>query len=333
MSKKTVLAIASVVVVAVAIVLAVALPGCQKQEQKSEPTTIKFGYRPISPSLDFFVAMDKGYFEEEGLKVELEMFRGSSDLTDAVMAGKVDFATDLGMVTQLLPMMRTGEYKVLFLSLDLDALDSPMRGPTLVVKKDIGISKIEDLKGKNIGIFPGVNFRIFLEALLKKHGIDIDEDVTVTQIPPQEQMAAFASVDALLSLDPITSGIQAKYGAAALGDRLSARYIFDNFPAAASSVNAEFAQQNPEVVAAVERVLARGIQFVRDHPDQTTETLAEWTNLPVAVAKTMEPVKYATHDEIDVEALQKTCDYLRGIAWLNLDRSLEASKLIWRREK
>ena len=329
MSKKTVIAVAGIVIVAVAIVLSVVFV----QERKTEPTTIKFGYRPISPSLDFFVAMDKGYFEEEGIKVEVETFRGSSDLADAVMAGKVDFATDLGMITQLLPMMRTGDYKVLFLTLDLDAIDSPMRGPTLVVKKDIGVSRIEDLKGKNIGIFPGINFKVFLEAMLKKHGLDIDNDVTLTQIPPQEQMTAFASVDALFSLDPITSGIQAKYGAVVLADRASARYIFDNFPAAASSVNADFARQRPEVVAVVERVLARGIQFVRDHPEQTTETLAQWTHLPIGVAKTMEPVKYATHDEIDVQLLQKTCDYLREIPWLNLDRNLQASRLVWRRKQ
>ena len=329
MKKKTVIAVAGVVVVAVAIVLTVVFT----QGQKTEPTVIKFGYRPISPSLDFFVAMDKGYFEEEGLKVELEIFRGSSDLTDAVMAGKVDFATDLGMVTQLLPMMRTGQYKVRFLSLDLDALDSPMRGPTLVVKKDIGVSKIEDLKGKNIGIFPGINFKIFLEALLREHGLDIDNDVTVTQIPPQEQMSAFASVDALLSLDPITSGIQAKYGAVALGDRLSARYIFDNFPAAASSVNASFAQEHPEIVAKVERVLSRGIDFVREHPDETAEILAKWTNLPLEVTKTMKPVKYAKHGEINIEGLQRTCDYLKGIPWLNLERSLDASRLVWRKKK
>lgn len=326
MKTRKLIAVVGVAVVGVALVLALVL----SQGRTPEASVIKFGYRPISPSIDFFVAMDKGYFEEEGLKVEVETFRGSSDLTDAVMAGKVDFATDLGMVTQLLPMMRTGEYRVLFLSLDLDALDSPMRGPTLVVKKDIGVSRIEDLKGKNIGMFPGVNFKIFLEALLKKHGLDIDNDVTVTQIPPQEQMMAFASVDALFSLDPITSGIEAKYGAVVLADRASARFIFDNFPAAASSVNADFAHQHPEVVAKVERALARGIDFVREHPEQTTETLAKWTNLPVEVAKTMEPVKYAKHQEIDVEELQRACDYLQRIPWLNLEHNLNASRLVWR---
>ena len=295
-----------------------------------QPQKIVFGYRPISPSLDFFIALEKGYFKDEGLDVELQVFRGSSDLTDAVMSGKVDFATDLGMVTQLLPMMRSNNYMVKFLSLDLDALDSPMRGPTLVVKPETGIQAIPDLKGKNIGIFPGINFKIFLEAALKKHGIDIEKDVTIIQMPPQEQVPGFASVDALLSLDPIVSGIEAKYGAKVIADRLSANYIFDDFPAAASSVNSEYALKYPAVVKKVVHALSRGIDFVRTNPEQTSDILAQYTNLPLEIAKTMEPVKYAKLEEINIESLQRTCDYLKAIEWLNLEQSLDAGKLIWK---
>jgi NitT/TauT family transport system substrate-binding protein len=304
----------------------IAVPQAETQKER---TVIKIGYRPISPSIDFFVAMDRGYFEEAGLKVDPVVFRGSSDLVDALMAGKVDFASDLGMITQLMPMLRTGESRVKFLTLDLDAIESPMRGPTLVAKKEAGIETIEDLKGKNIGIFPDINFKIFLEAMLKKHFIDIDKDVTVTQIPPQEQIAAFTSVDALLSLDPIISGIENQFNAVVLADRVSARYIFDNFPAAASSVNTQYARANPNVVAKVVGVLEKGIDFVRENPGDTVNSLAKWTNLPVEIAQTMEPVKYAKHNEIDVELLQKTIDYLAGIPWLNVKQTIDAGETVW----
>jgi|GEM_PF-5861016 len=297
------------------------------------PVKVNFGYRPISPSLDFFVALEKGYFKDEGLELNLSVFRGSSDLTDALMMGKVDFASDLGMVTQLVPLMRRGEYTVKFISLDLDSLDSDMRGPVLVAKKEAKIKTIKDLKGKRIGIFPDINFRVFFDAVLKANGLSMEKDVTLLDIPPQEQMTGFVSVDAMLSLDPIIAGIEAKYGAKVLGDRLSARYIFDNFPAAASSVNSNYALDNPLVVEKVIRALSRGIDFVRTNPAETVDILAKYTNQPLEIAKITKPLKYAKHEEISVESLQKTCDYLKGLPWLNLEKSLDASQLVWQKQK
>jgi ABC-type nitrate/sulfonate/bicarbonate transport system substrate-binding protein len=309
--------------------------GCPKPQhpqptpQSNEPVKITFGYRPISPSIDWFVAMDKGYFADAGLEVETEMFMGSDDLADAVMSGRIEFATDLGSITQLIPMMRTGDISLRFLSLDLDALDSPMRGPTIVVKPDSGITSIEDLRGKTIGVFPGINFKIFLEAALAAHGLNVDQDVNVIQIPPQEQMTGFTSVDALLSLDPILSGLEVQAGALPLEDRLSARYIFDNFPAAASCVNAEYAEQHPEMVDKVVEVLNRGIDFVREHPEETVESLAKWTELSVEIVATMEPVKYAKLDEINLDELQAAIDYLVAVPWLNLENGIDARQIVW----
>jgi ABC-type nitrate/sulfonate/bicarbonate transport system substrate-binding protein len=227
--------------------------------------------------------------------------------------------------------MRSGEVKVKFFAFDLDSIDSPMRGPVLVVKPGSGIDKVEGLKGKTVGIFPDINFKVFMDAMLRKHGLDIDKDIKQIQIPPQEQMTGFASVDALLSLDPITSGLEAKSGAKALVDRVAARYLFDDFPAAATSVNAAYAARYPAMVEKVNRVLTKAIGYIRAHPDETAPILAKYAQLPLEVAKTMKPMKYATLSEIDAAKLQRVCDYLKALPWLNLERTVEAGRLIWRK--
>jgi len=315
--KKKPIIIAAGIIIAVATVLLLR-PGQKPTGERI--TSISIGYRPISPSLDFFVALEKGYFQEEGLEVDLHSFRGSSDLTDAIMNGKVNFASQLGMVTQLLPQLRSNKAMVRFIGFTADATESAMRGPVLIAKKGSGIQSITDLKGKTIGIFPGANFKIFIEAALRSEGLKL-EDVTLMPIAPQEQIAAFLSVDALLSLDPITSGLQYKQGAVVIADRLAARYISDNFLTSATSVHAAFAEAHPEAVKRVEAALNRAIEFIRESPDQTADILAKHTGLPPQVTATMQPVKYITRQELAIDDLKTVCAYLPTVEWLNMEPS------------
>ncbi len=318
MKKTPIIVVVGVVIVVVTTVL---LLRSGQEPAQPEVSSITMGYRPISPSLDFFVALEKGYFQEEGLEVELHPFRGSSDLTDAIMNGKVNFASQLGMVTQLLPQLRSNKAMVRLIGFTADAIDSPMRGPVLIAKKESGIQSIADLKGKTIGIFPGANFKIFIEATLRSEGLKLEE-VTLMPIAPQEQIASFASVDALLSLDPITSGLQHKQGAVVIADRLAARYISDNFLTSATSVHAAFAEAHPDAVKKVEAALNRAIAFIREKPDQTADILAKHTGLPPPVTATMKPVKYITRQELGIDDLKKVCTYLPTVDWLNLEPSI-----------
>lgn len=317
------------VIVLVVFMLAAPFIGKAVAGDSKPHIVVNMGYRPISPSLDLFVALEKGYFKDEGLTLELHTFRGSSDLTDAVMHGKVNAASQLGMVTQLLPQLRSNKAMVKFIGFTADALDSPMRGPVLLAKKGSGIEAVKDLKGKTVGIFPGANFKIFMEAALSSNGLSL-KDVNLAPIAPQEQISAFASVDALLSLDPIVSGLEHKAGAKVLSDRLAARFIFNNFLTSASSVNAEYAKSNPETVLKIERALNHAIDFIRRNPEQTTDILAKYTGLPPKIASTMKPVKYIKRSELKLEELERVCKYLSNVAWLKLKPSLlETKKLLY----
>lgn len=291
----------------------------EKTKQK-EPNVIHIGYRPISTSLDLFVAIEMGYFKDEGLEVKLHNFRGSSDLTNAVINGKVDVASQLGMVTQLLPQMRSHKPMSKFIGFTSDAINSPMRGPVLVAKKDSDIKTIADLKGKTIGIFPGANFKIFLEAALRAHGISLEE-VSILPIAPTEQATSLQSVDALLSLDPIISGLEHKAGAIVIADRLAARYIYDDFLTSATSLNIQFAEQNPNSVEKVERALNKAVDYIRNNPNQTYEILAKYTGLPLKVVETMKPVKYLKLDEVSTMDMEKSLTYLQSVEWLNIEKT------------
>src|SRR5205085_10425376 len=62
---------------------------CTKKAQK-----IRIGYLPITLSLPFFVAIDKGYFTQAGLEVEPIEYATADQLTNALLAGNIDMTAN-----------------------------------------------------------------------------------------------------------------------------------------------------------------------------------------------------------------------------------------------
>lgn len=62
----------------------------QQAQQKTAGETFRIGHLPATIDLLFFVAQEKGYFAEEGLKTELIEFGNSGEGINAVKAGKLD---------------------------------------------------------------------------------------------------------------------------------------------------------------------------------------------------------------------------------------------------
>jgi NitT/TauT family transport system substrate-binding protein len=135
---------------------ALVLTGCPKKTEK-----VSIGYIPHVSALPFFVAMEKGYFKNEGLDVNF-VECGYREFTDALLTGKVDvssptsFPTIFGIEAESPRLLRY------FL-----AGGEAVNGDTvyaLVVKKNSQMGSIQDLKGKKIGVTDPVtalNLRVF----------------------------------------------------------------------------------------------------------------------------------------------------------------------------
>jgi NitT/TauT family transport system substrate-binding protein len=59
---------------------------------------VKIGHLAVVPSLPTYVAMEKGFFTEQGLEVELIPFQSGTDIVDALVAGRID-AECMGSIT------------------------------------------------------------------------------------------------------------------------------------------------------------------------------------------------------------------------------------------
>src|SRR4030042_6577197 len=133
------------------------------QALSAEKVTI--GHLAIVPSLPTYVAMEKGFFAQEGLEVELVPFQSGTDIVDALIAGRIG-ADCMGAITGLWFAAQTvpDRFKIFLVYAADSKVDNTM---VVVVKKDSPLKDLKGLKGKKVGTFPGATSVSLAKAIIR----------------------------------------------------------------------------------------------------------------------------------------------------------------------
>lgn len=147
-------------IILVGVVLLVCIPllcGCKKEDKNLEKVrlaevTHSMFYAPL------YVAIENGYFEEEGIDLELILTSGADKVSAAVLSGDVQIG--FAGPESAIYVYENGEKDYLVTFAGLTKRD----GQFIVARKKIEDFNIEDLYGKEIlvgrtGGMPALNFR------------------------------------------------------------------------------------------------------------------------------------------------------------------------------
>jgi len=138
---------------------------------------------PVGDHAAYWVALDKGYFADEGLEVTLENSKGSGDSIAKVDTGAADAGlADAAVI--IASKARGTTVKVVGMVFD----KTPMN---VFSSKDNPISSPKDLEGKTIGAPAGDSQRQMWPAFAKANGVD-ENSVTWVNIEPTAKIAALA---------------------------------------------------------------------------------------------------------------------------------------------
>lgn len=153
----------------------------------------------------FFIAHEKGWFEEEGVEVEFVRIEDASARATALAAGVVD-ATSLTL--DAVPLFLRPEAPLRFAF----ALASSRGGDAMLTSPDI--ETIADLKGRRIAVKQGGPMHFFIGVLLQSAGLS-EHDVTLVDLEPGIAGSAFLAgkVDAAVTWEPwVSRGVKARKG-------------------------------------------------------------------------------------------------------------------------
>jgi len=242
---------------------------------------VKIGYLGFVLALPTFVALEKGYFQEQGLKVTATLFESGTIITDALITGRVDVQTGSAIIASWLAEQNMpGTYKIFIMYGNRDVLEDNTMA--LMVAKDSPLKGIMDLKGKRMGTFPGIASMAMAKAILR-NSFNPDKEITITEVPPGNIVQALAAgqIDAYLSPEPFGMIGEAKGVARRLiKSPLLLLNLKTPIPGAPFTFNSKFIKEKPLVAKKVKAAYYKAVDFIYSNETEARKFLPKYTNLP-----------------------------------------------------
>lgn len=248
------------IALALAAVLALgALTGCAKTEQPLEKVTVC----EVTHSIFYapqYVAMALGFFEEEGLDVELSNGGGADKVMSAVLSGSIDIGFAGPEASIYVYNEGKEDYTQVF------AQVTKRDGSFLVAREPDENFTWDKLKGAHIlpGRKGGVPYMAF-EYAIRKNGMDPATDMELdTSVQFDNMTGAFlgGTGDYVTMFEPTASAVQAEgkgYIVAAVGDEAG------EIPYTAYFAKKSYIEDNADLIQRFTNAIYKGQQWVMEH--------------------------------------------------------------------
>jgi NitT/TauT family transport system substrate-binding protein len=268
-----------------------------------EKAEITLGILPIADVAPIFIAIDRGFFADEGLTVSTEFAQGGAATIPALASGDLDigfgaYPSFFNAVSQGLPLIIISEAN----------RPAPLFAG-LYSLPDSGIAAVADMAGKTIAVNTLNNVvQLAVQAQLEDAGMSL-EDVTLVEIPFPDMVATLerGDVDVIAVVEPFGSIARNTLDATLVIDMFANR--MEEFPVAGFFVTDSFLADNPNTVAAFIRAFNNAVEVANSDADAVPTILP--TYIETATEESARALNYPLFvSGIDLEVLQRVPDFM-----------------------
>ncbi len=219
-----------------------------------------------------YVALNNGYFEEEGLDIELVLTSGADAVMSAVLSGDVDIGFSGTEATIYVYNGGEKDYVKTFAGL------TKRDGSFLVSRKKYDNFTLKDLKGKNViggrqGGMPEMTF----EWALRENGIDPNKDLNIdTSIAFSAMQGAFigGTGDFVTLFEPNALSVEQNgygYVVAYIGE------LGGEVPYTAYNARKSYIENNKETIKSFTKAIDKGLKFVENNtPEEIAKCIIDF---------------------------------------------------------
>jgi NitT/TauT family transport system substrate-binding protein len=249
-----------------------------------ETQTLKVGVIPIADVAPLYLGMDKGFFEEEGLKIQPQLAEGGAAIVPSVVSG--DYQIGFSNTTSLI-IAASKNLPIQIISQGVLAGETPKEAwDGVIVPKGSDVKEIGDLEGKTVAVNTLNNVsQVVVNTALKEAGADYTK-VKYVEVPFPDMNAALESgrVDAAFQVEPGYSG-----GLAAGSKNISNAYeeMAPNYTVATYFASKQYIGENRDVVDRFNRAIAKSLDYASQHDDEVRAIVGTYTEIPKEVLDKM----------------------------------------------
>ncbi len=286
--------------------------GDSNSGSSKDSTKITIGINDWPGSYWWLAVNELGYFKEEGVDVDVQLFSNYSDGLSALNSGKIDlFVPGLA---DIIPGFTSGaDIKVLMVQ------DYSAGADGVIAKSDI--KSVKDLKGKNIAIELGGSDHLLLLKTLENAGLDPEKDVNIINMSTGDAANAFigGSVDAAAIWEPSLSMAQAETGGNILSNSGDKEY--EGLIPAVLAANGDSLKNKRDAIKSVMKAWYNARDGYENNYDEFAAAVAKHTDITAdeftelmkgCDVRTMEQTGEAFEDGDTYVSLKYCADMLSG---------------------
>ena len=255
-------------VLALIVMTATLFVGCKGKDDMIEITLNEVAHSVFYAPM--YVAFEEGYFEEEGLKVNLVNGLGANKTMTSVLSGESEIGFMGAEASIYVYNQGAEDYVVNFAQLT-------QRAGNFLVSRDMAEDfKWENIKGKTVlGGRKGGMPQMVFEYILKKQGIDPQKDLNIIQnIDFGLTSQAFASGqgDYTIEFEPAATALELE----GVGKVVASLGVESGMvPYTAFSARKSYIEKNPDVIQKFTNAIQKGMEFVQNHtPEEIAKAIA-----------------------------------------------------------
>ena len=275
---------------------------------------VRVGVFPVSSSLPYFVAVERGYFKARNVEPEMIKLMGGPSNVAALITNQIDVSVVLVMLEGMNANVKKPGVAIYF---GVHSQTKTYQMEQFVVRKGFEAKTLADLKGARLMSAPGPANLNTAKAILAKVGLK-EGDYTIDQLDMGQHVNAMTArtFDGGYTLEPsatmmrklgvartLEGGVISKY---ILGDEMADAY------AAGGAMTSDFIASKPDVARRFAEAWAEAITYIRANPDEARKYLAHNTLTPEDLVDLVPMLGYTMTKDMtpkQIGELQKFVDF------------------------